>query len=66
MPREITILSPVDFGLTAVATASEGFGAAVEVREIDAGTALQVMAGDGAWEGRPPTLRGAPEARPPA
>ena len=48
MPREITILSPVDFGLTAVATASEGFGGAVEVREIDAGAALQVMAGDGA------------------
>lgn len=47
MPREITILSPVDFDLPALAEASEGIGGAAELREIDAGAAVQVMADDG-------------------
>lgn len=48
MPREITILSPADHGLAALAEAAEGIDGASEVREIDGGRALQVITAQGA------------------
>ncbi|GAA4687032.1 hypothetical protein [Frondihabitans cladoniiphilus] len=47
MPREITMLSPTEHDLQALADAAEGVGRASEVREIDGGAALQVVTPDG-------------------
>lgn len=47
MPREITILSSNAPDLDAVALAAEGILGAAAVREIDAGSAVQVLRDDG-------------------
>ncbi|AMM21749.1 hypothetical protein AX769_18355 [Frondihabitans sp. PAMC 28766] len=47
MPREITILSQTPHDLYALAEAAEGIAGTGEVREIEGGTAVQVLTAAG-------------------